>query len=148
MHTLIAKVRRLNLKPSTKIIIVGTKNDQQKERVISLYEGQEFAVDHNCLFFETSAKIPKQNVQDIFSSILLKTNSKFTSKLMHVGSKKSSSNNTTKKRRTSMSDSIKVQPHRLYDSVRNFVQKKRRESTGGAMHWHHTRQISRSMVYL
>lgn len=52
----------------------------------------------------------------------------------------------TKRRRVSMAGSIKVQPHKLYDSVRNFVQKKRRESTGTL--WKQTREISRSMIYL
>jgi len=143
------KVRRLNFKNDLKIVVVGTKSDKTKYREVSLYEGQEFAVDNKCLFVETSACIPKQNIQEIFAQLLVKNTDKHNLNITL----------RTKKRRK---DSHDVTPppsptrrtFKIYDSVRNFVQKKRRQSTSDYCRQHYEKPVelsrdrSKSMIFL
>ena len=59
------KVRRINLQ-NVGVAIVGTKMDKHRYRVVSTTEGECFAEENNCLFFETSSFIPRQDVREIF----------------------------------------------------------------------------------
>ena len=126
-------MRRLNFNENLKVIVVGTKNDRAKHREISLYEGQEFAVDHGCFFVETSSLIPKRNIQDIFIQVM-STQAKSSNSSDHKQLR------ITIKRQRKLSQEFdpsspppsptrKLSSQKIYDSVRNFVQKKRRQST-------------------
>ena len=67
-------------KPEYTIVIVGNKSDLLAERKVSFEEGLRFAKKNDSLFFETSAKDEKSNIEQIFfeatQSILAKIDSK------------------------------------------------------------------------
>ena len=143
------KVRRLNFKKDLKIVVVGTKCDKTKHREVSLYEGQEFAVDNKCLFAETSACIPKQSIQELFAQLLTKNTEKHINITLR----------TKKRRKESLDITPPPSPTRrsfkIYDSVRNFVQKRRRQSTSDYCHQNYEKPSlslnktrSRSMTFL
>ena len=134
LQMVINKVRRLNFKEDLKIIVVGTKNDKGKYREVSLYEGQEFAVENGCFFVETSSCIPKNNIQEIFIQVMVDTkfNRRITARRERIGSHNSDSSSSSSASSLSgspPSPTRKLSSSKIYDSVRNFVQKKRRQST-------------------
>ena len=150
LQTIIAKVRRLNFNENLKIIVVGTKNDRPKHREISLYEGQEFAVDHGCFFVETSSLIPKRNIQDIFIQVM----STPTKSLSSISEQRQL--RITIKRQRKLSHDFdpsspppspvrKLSSQKIYESVRNFVQKKRRQSTSD---FYNRRQFQQPQCHL
>ena len=60
----IDKVLELN-RESTQLVLIGNKIDLQYRRQISRETAQQFADEHNMLYFETSAK-QNQNIQEMF----------------------------------------------------------------------------------
>eukprot|EP00111_Clytia_hemisphaerica_P010325 TCONS_00030204-protein len=146
LRTLMAKVRYLNFKRDLKIIVVGTKNDKAKDREVSLYEGQEYAVDNGCFFVETSACIPKHDIQDIFTQVLTKTQQEKTSLRIKRRSRASSSDYDSTSVTPPQSPTRKLSSsQKIYDSVRNFVQKKRRQSTSDYQRQYYQRPLNRAL---
>jgi len=63
LEKLLVKVRHLNLRNAV-IAVVGTKNDKNKYREVLTVEGESFASENQCIFFETSSYIPKYSTKD------------------------------------------------------------------------------------
>jgi len=59
---------RENVQGSLTIAIVGNKCDIEDKRVIDTARGKEFALNHQCLFFETSAK-NDTGIVDLFQNV-------------------------------------------------------------------------------
>ena len=57
---------RTNGPKTISLVLVGNKSDLEDKRAISFEEGEELAVKHGMLFFETSAKSGK-NIQEMFN---------------------------------------------------------------------------------
>ena len=74
LQELLQKIHRVNLH-RVNIVVVGTKADKQKHREVAREEGEEYALQNNCLFFETSAYIPKQDVKEIFCCVTKRAHS-------------------------------------------------------------------------
>ncbi|OAF67058.1 Ras-related protein Rap-2a [Intoshia linei] len=51
------------------IIIIGNKCDLQNEREVSTSEGEAYALKHDCIFYETSAK-NNINIHELFQRIV------------------------------------------------------------------------------
>ncbi|XP_057296615.1 ras-related and estrogen-regulated growth inhibitor-like [Hydractinia symbiolongicarpus] len=73
LQALVDKVRRVNLQ-NVNIVVIGTKCDKQKHRVVSTTEAEDFALSNGCTFHETSSYIPKYEVKDIFINIAKRVN--------------------------------------------------------------------------
>ena len=154
------KVRRLNFNRDLKITVVGTKNDRTKHREVSLYEGQEFAVDNGSYFVETSSCIPKRNIQEIFIQVMsssAKSNNDHRQQIRVTSTKRQRKCSHDFDSSPPPSPTRKISSHKIYDSVRNFVQKKRRQSTSDYysrqqhLHQHHeekalSRELSKSLA--
>ena len=63
---------REKCKENVKIVLVGNKNDLTDQRVITPEEVEEFALENNYIFMETSC-LKNTNVQDAFSTLIEKT---------------------------------------------------------------------------
>lgn len=50
------------------IVIIGNKSDMESQREVSFQEANDFAMKHNCSYFETSAK-SGSNVEKVFFEI-------------------------------------------------------------------------------
>ena len=72
LQSIIEHIYTLKQNKSVPILIAGAKCDLEYQRAVTIYAGFQFAKNHNCLFFETSAKLTT-NIDEAINTLLKET---------------------------------------------------------------------------